>query len=255
MFSSLSMSVLQATDTITHAAVSIFSDHALQPVDAAPIFRNGTQYYWPIVLLFIVFSIYVYLHFTNPKKLIQVFLSAYSNQASKQLYREDYRLAKSMSVLLSLAFVLVMAFLLFLTNNYFGFILQDFQPHKQFLFFTALILMMYIVKLSVNYFIGFSTMRQELNHEYTFNVFISFQTLGVVLLPLVICIQFSRYPTEWFLYPAIILCGLFYLQRFIRGFIISVTEQSVGIVYIFLYLCALEILPLLVLIKFLLVNF
>jgi hypothetical protein len=249
------MPLLQATDTIRRAAVSIFSDHALQPVDAVPVFRNGTPYYWPVVLLFVVFSMYVYLNFTNPKKLLQVFLSVYSNQASKQLYREDYRLTKSMSVLLSLSFVMVMAFLLFVCNNYFGFILQDLQPLKQFLFFTAVILLMYIVKLSSNYFIGFSTMSQELNHEYIFNVFISSQTLGVVLLPLVICIQFSRYPTEWFLYPAIILCGAFYILRFIRGFIISVVEQNVGIVYIFLYLCALEILPLLVLIKFLLVNF
>lgn len=249
------MPLLQATDTIRRAAVSIFDGHALQPVDAVPVFRNGTPYYWPIVLLFLVFSIYVYLNFTNPKKLLQIFLSVYSNQASKQLYREDYRLTKITSVLLSLAFVLVMAFLLFVSNNYFGFILQGLQPLKQFLFFTAMILLMYIIKLSSNYFISFSTMSQELNNEYTFNVFISCQTLGVVLLPLVICIQFSRYPTEWFLYPAIILCGAFYTLRFIRGFIISFVEQNIGIVYIFLYLCALEILPLLVLIKFLLVNF
>lgn len=249
------MPLLQAADTIRHAAVSMFSGHELQPVDAVPVFRNGTPYYWPAVLLFVVFSIYVYLNFTNPRKLIQVFLSVYSNQASRQLYREDYRLTKSMSVLLSLAFVIVMAFFLFVTNNYFGLILQGMEPLKQFLFFTAMLLLMYILKLSTNYFISFSTMSQELNNEYTFNVFISCQTLGVALLPLVICIQFSRYPTEWFLYPAIILCGVFYILRFVRGFIISVAEQNVGIVYIFLYLCTLEILPLLVLIKFLLVNF
>ncbi len=249
------MPLLQATDTIRRTAVSLFSDHALQPIDAAPVFRSGTPSYWPVVLLFLVFSIYVYLNFTNSKKLLQVFLSVYSNQASKQLYREDYRLTKSTSVLLSLAFVIVMAFLLLVTNNYFGLILQDLQALSQFLFFIVLILLVYIVKLLSSYFIGFSAMKQELNREYIFNVFISCQTLGVVLLPLVICIQFSRYPTEWFLYPALILCGAFYIVRFIRGFIISAVEQNVGILYIFLYLCALEILPLLVLIKFLLVNF
>lgn len=249
------MLVEQVRDTVGQVTVSIFSNHALPAVDAAPVFRNGTPYYWPIVLLFLVFSIYVYLNFTNPKKLLQVFVSVYSNQAAKQLYREDYRLTKSMSVLLSTAFVMVMAFLLHVVNSYFGFILPDVPPLKQFLFFTTVILLMYIVKLSVNYFIAFSTLNQELYNEYMFNVFIFSQTLGVILLPLVICIQFSRYPTEWFLYPAIVLCGLFYLLRFVRGFILSVAEQNVGIIYIFLYLCALEILPLLVLTKFLLVNF
>jgi hypothetical protein len=76
-----------------------------------------------------------------------------------------------------------------------------------------------------------------------------------VLFPFIICIQFSRYSTELFLYPAIIICIVLYLLRIFRGFVISVMEQNVGIFYIFLYLCALEILPIFVLIKFLLVNF
>lgn len=249
------MLLLPTTDTIKQAAVSVFSNHSLQPVDAIPVFRNGTTYYWPTVLLFFVFSIYVYLNITNPKKLLQVFLSVYSNQASKQLYREDYRLAKSTSVLLSIGFILMISFLVFIINSYFGFILKGLYPLKQFLFFTAVITLMYIIKLSTNYFISFSTQTRELNNEYTFNIFISCQTLGVILLPLLICIQFSRYPTEWFLYPAMIICGIFFCLRFVRGFIISAIEQNVGIVYIFLYLCTLEILPLLVLIKFLLVNF
>lgn len=248
------MPLQPATDTLRQA-VSVFHGHALPAVDSVAVFRNGTPYYWPAFLLFFILCIYVYLNFTQPKKLVQVFLSVYSNQAAKQLYREDYRLAKSMSVLLSMAFIATMAFLLFVANSYFGLILHGSAPLTQFLFFAGTLLAMYLVKLSVNNFIGYSTLSQELNHEYTYHVFIFAQALGVLLLPLVICIQFSRYPTEWFLYPAIILCGLFYLLRFVRGFIISVVEQNVGIVYIFLYLCALEILPLLVLIKFLLVNF
>jgi hypothetical protein len=249
------MLLLPTTDTIKQVAVSVFSNHSLQPIDAIPLFRNGTTYYWPVLFLFFVFSIYVYLNITNPKKLLQVFLSVYSNQASKQLYREDYRLAKSTSVLLSIGFIIVMSFLVFIINTYFAFILKGLYPFKQFLFLTAVITLMYIIKLGTNYFISFSTKNEELNNEYTFNVFISCQTLGVILLPLVICIQFSRYPTEWFLYPAMIICGIFFALRFVRGFIISAIEQNVGILYIFLYLCTLEILPLLVLIKFLLVNF
>lgn len=249
------MPLLQPADSINHTIVSVFSNHELHAADITPVFRAGTPYYWPAVILFFVFVLFVYLNFTNPKKLLQVFLSVYSNQASKQLYREDYRLAKNTSVLLSVSFVLVISFLIYTTNNYFGFILKDLYPLKQFLFFVAVVTMMYVIKLLTNYFLSFTTKTLELNNEYTFNIFIYCQTLGVILLPLAICVQFSKYPTEWFLYPAITLCGLFYALRFVRGFIISAIEQNVGIVYIFLYLCALEILPLLVLIKFLLVNF
>ncbi len=249
------MPPVQPTDTISTHLVSVFSNHLLHSGNISPVFRVGNNYYWPIILLFLIFTLYVYINFTNPKKLLSVFASVYSNQASKQLYREDYRLSKSMSVLLSIGFILTLSFLIYITNHYFGLILKGVYPVKQYLFFVATLTLTYIIKLVTNYVISYATATRELNNEYTFNVFIYCQTLGVVLLPLVICIQFSKYPTEWFLYPAMIICGLFYILRFARGFIISAIEQNIGVVYIFLYLCALEILPLLVLIKFLLVNF
>ncbi len=249
------MPLLQPTDSVSPRVISVFSHHGLHSSKTGPVFRNGTSYYWPTVLLFIVFAIYVYINIVNPKKLLQVFHAVYSNQASKQLYREDYRLGKSVSVFLSAGFILTIAFLTYITNHYFGFILKDVYPLKQYIFFVTVILMMYTIKLVANKLISNATLTGELNGEYTFNVFVSCQTLGVVLLPLAVCIQFSRYSTELFLYPAMIICGLFYTLRLFRGFIISVIEQNIGVVYIFLYLCALEILPLLVLIKFLLVNF
>jgi hypothetical protein len=52
-----------------------------------------------------------------------------------------------------------------------------------------------------------------------------------------------------------VICLGFFVLRLFRGFLISVSEQNVGIIYIFLYLCGLEILPLLILIKFLMTNF
>lgn len=249
------MPLLQPTDSLSAPVISVFSDHLLHSVNNGPVFRNGTVYYWPIIILFLVFAIYVYINIVNPKKLLQVFHAVYSNQASKQLYREDYRLGKSVSVLLSAGFVLTIAFLTYITNRFFGLILKDVYPFKQYLFFVSVILIMYIIKLVSNKLISAATLTGELNSEYTFNVFVSAQTLGVILLPFAICIQFSKYPAELFLYPAMSICGLFFALRLTRGFILSVIEQNIGVVYIFLYLCALEILPLLVLIKFLLVNF
>jgi hypothetical protein len=111
------------------------------------------------------------------------------------------------------------------------------------------------VKFLANYVLAFISSNNDLGKEYLFNVFVYSQTIGIILFPFIVCLQFTKYPTELFLYPALVICAGFYALRMFRGFIISVTEQNVGILYIFLYLCALEILPLLVLIKFLLVNF
>jgi hypothetical protein len=148
-----------------------------------------------------------------------------------------------------------MAFLIQYTNQYFGLILNDYSRFQQYLFFALTITIIYLVKYSVNSILAYISLNNELNKEYLFNVFIFSQTTGIILFPFVICLQFTKYPSEWFLYPALIIWLGFYALRMFRGFIISVTEQNIGIIYIFLYLCALEILPLLVLTKFLLVNF
>ena len=242
-------------DTSGFKTVSLFTGHSLKATHSTPIFNPYNTSYWPGILLFTVFSIYVLIRISEPKKIIRIFTSVFSLQESKQLFIEEFKLTKRMSILLGLAFILVMAFLAQITNQYFGLILQEQTQLNQYSFFTGVISLIYIVKFAVNSVLAFISSNSDLGKEYLFNVFVFSQTIGIILFPVVICLQFTKYPTEWFLYPALIICAGFYALRMFRGFIISVSEQNIGILYIFLYLCALEILPLLVLIKFLLVNF
>lgn len=248
-------------DTISHKDSSLveipsmFSGHSLKIINNTPMFNASSTSYWPGIILFLVFFIYVLIRVSEPKKIIKIFTSVFSLQEAKQLFREEIKLTKRMSMLLAIAFILVGAFLVQVTNDYFGLILHDQSSLKQYLFFVATLSIMYIVKFLANNVLAFISSNNDLGKEYLFNVFIFSQTVGIVLFPIVVCLEFTKYPTEWFLYPALIISAGFYILRMFRGYIISVAEQNVGILYIFLYLCALEILPLLVLIKFLLVNF
>lgn len=257
-------SILQiSTDSLLNTNVlkienhSIFTGHLLkpQPDHHTPILRFNEPTYWQAIVLFLIFSIYVLIKVSEPRKIIKIFISVFSLQESKQLFREEFKLTKRLSVLLGIGFILVIAFLLQKTNHYFGLILNDASHIQQYLFFVALVTLVYVVKFIANYILSFISSNNDLSREYLFNVFVFAQTIGIIIFPLIICLQFTTYPAEWFLYPALIICGGFYGLRMFRGFIISAGEQNVGILYIFLYLCALEILPMLVLIKFLLVNF
>jgi hypothetical protein len=250
--------LLQNNDSLQVKSIekeSLFSNHSLKPVHSTPIFNAADSSYWQGILLFTVFSIYVLTKVSEPRKIVKVFLSVFSLQEAKQLFREDFKLTKRLSLFLGIAFILVIAFLIQITNHYFGLILNDYTPLKQYLFFIAVVCISYILKFSANHILAFISSSTDLGKEYLFNVVVFAQTTGLILLPFVIAMQFTRYPSEWFLYPALIICLGFYVLRLFRGFIISVAEQNIGIIYIFLYLCALEILPLLILIKFLLINF
>ena len=235
--------------------LSVFNGHSLKTIHSSPIFNASSPLYWPGILLFIIFSIYVLIKISEPKKILKIFASVFSLQEAKQLLREEFKLTKRISILLAITYILVIGFLVQLINQYFGLILKEYSSIKQFLFFTSVLSLMYFVKFLVNYVLAFISSNVELGKEYIFNIFIFSQTMGVILFPFIVCIEYIKYPPEWFLYPALIICGGFYVLRMLRIFIISASEQNIGILYIFLYLCALEILPLLVLIKFLLVNF
>ncbi len=234
---------------------SIFSGHYLKTIHDAPIFNASNPTYWNGVVLFFIFAIYVLIRISEPKKILKIFTSVFSLQEAKQLFREEFKLTKRMSILLGISFILVMSFLVQITNEYFGLILANYTQLQQYLFFIGVVSLIYIVKFGANHILAFISANHELNKEYLFNVFVFSQTIGIILFPIIVCLQFTKYPIEWFLYPALIICGGFYALRMFRGFVISASEQNIGILYIFLYLCALEILPTLVLIKFLLVNF
>jgi len=243
------------TNNLIISEPSLFQGHLLEPIHTTPIFREGTTSYWTSIILFIVFALYASIKAYDSKKMLQVLSSVFSLQAAKQLIREDYKFNKRLSVILSVGFVFMLSFFLYIINNYFGLILKATLPFKQFLFFVSVVVLMYSLKFLVNYLLSEITDIPVLGKEYSFNIFVFSQTIGIILFPLILSIQYSKFPVEWFLYPAIVVFMGFFVLRLTRGFVISILEQNIGILYIFLYLCALEILPVLVLIKFLLNNF
>lgn len=234
---------------------TLFSNHLLKTQHDFPILRNNNSLYWQSSVLLFVFGLYVLLRISEDKKMTKVFVSTFSFQEAKQLYREDYKLTKRLSILLSIGYILVLAFLILFTNNYFGLIFRNYTEIQQYILFAAIVLMIYTVKYIVNSLFSIIYKQKELTKEYFLNAFTISHTLGIVLFPMVLGLYFTKYSPEIFLYPALIMSVSFYIIKLYRSFVISVIEQNVGILYIFLYLCALEILPILVLIKFLLVNF
>ena len=115
---------------------SVFFGHTLkpQPGHHTPILRFNDPTYWQGIVLFLIFSIYVLIKVSEPKKILKIFTSVFSLQESKQLFREEFKLTKRLSVLLAIGFILVMAFLIQFTNQYFGLILHDYSHLQQYVF-------------------------------------------------------------------------------------------------------------------------
>ena len=98
---------------------------------------------------------------------------------------------------------------------------------------------------------GFLFNRTRVFHEYLYNMFIFNKLLGITILPLLL---FMVYTTglvqEIFHWLVLVTVSLIVAMRLIRGAVFSF-KKEVLLFYMFLYLCALEIVPLALLYKWL----
>ena len=93
--------------------------------------------------------------------------------------------------------------------------------------------------------------QREIFNEYTVVIYQSYQYAAFVLLLIVVFISYtSILPVTTLIYTGILVYMILYIIRLIRLFLIFM-NRNVSILYLILYLCALEFLPVVVLIKFL----
>jgi hypothetical protein len=233
----------------------IFRGHLLKPVHSAAVFNNAEVHYWPFIVLFFTVTLLVILKVTSPVRTFRVLNAAYSLQVAKQIEREDYSPFKRVPLVLSIVFILTGAFLFYKLNESLGSVLQDKEGYVQYIFFVLVVAGALLLKFVVNKFISVVTGSYYVFNEYINNSFIINQAIGIVLLPVMIVAELSPINATWLVLPGLLFLCFGYLLRLYRGFVFAALEEGIGFLQLFVYLCALEILPLLVLVKFLVVNF
>ncbi len=111
------------------------------------------------------------------------------------------------------------------------------------------------VKFGLKKIIGFVSETPALTTELFYNNLVINQSLGLILLPIMAIIEFSRAGAFYVLIATSIIIASSMLIKLYRGLIFSLFENHIGLLQVFIYLCALEILPFLVFIKFIVINF
>jgi hypothetical protein len=97
---------------------------------------------------------------------------------------------------------------------------------------------------------GIASSEREVFREYLIGVYQSYRFSALLLFILIILMSYtSLFPSIVYIMSGIIIFGTMYLIRIIRLLIIFL-NRNISIFYLILYLCALEILPVLVSIKY-----
>jgi hypothetical protein len=97
-------------------------------------------------------------------------------------------------------------------------------------------------------FCGYVFKASNETSDYVLNLYLFGQVTGICLLPVIIFITYFDNSKSIIFIGALVII-LLCLYRLFKGFVIAFSKSKVSVYYIFLYLCTLEILPLVLLLK------
>jgi hypothetical protein len=174
----------------------------------------------------------------------------FSHRETSNLYHNKNSITQNSFVLLQFLFLINAAVFLYLCGSWFG-IWPDVPGLYIFLVLGAGLFLLYQIKFFLLYLTGFFFDRVKAFSDYIHSISLFNKILGLAFLPLSAGIVFLGDPlVPIFIYLGLSLLVVLYLVRLMRGSAI-ILENGFSVFYLFLYLCALEIMPLLIVYKLL----
>jgi hypothetical protein len=211
-----------------------------------PLIHDGQD--WTFFLILIGWTIFASLRFGFSKYLVMVFQSVFNYSISSRLYREQGYNNNFGPFRLNLIFYLFLPLPVYLIARENGVSLMGFSGIELYLIVLVVINAYFLLKIFLYKLLGSVFSLRETTGELVFNMMLFHNVLGIILLP--ISTIHSMVPgfgiVSLFAVPALI--AIFYLMSIIRSIYFAFRE-GISIFYLILYLCALEILPVLLVIK------
>ena len=222
-------------------------EYTLKPIQ---INRENTD--WISIILLSTFILITLSKAIFQRKFNLIWKSIYNIRNFNALLKEINIFNEFQSLLLFIVYLLNFSLFLYFIIRYFmyktlfGFNFNEYLALAG--LFTAFLLAKFIIIRIIG--VIFKTSGKAL--EYLISKIIFNLVLGIFLLPVLIFIFYTgNIPM---IYIGLIIITLYYLYSLSRDFFIGVSVIKFSKVYLFIYLCTLEILPVMLLIKFFLID-
>ncbi|MFI5150597.1 MAG: DUF4271 domain-containing protein [Bacteroidia bacterium] len=235
----------------------LFTAHAL-PVKHAGLAetRSKNNDGFLFLILFLAFIFFVFVKIYSRRKLQQLFLAFIKPSAMNQLLREEYAFTDRSTILLLALSWLILPLFIFQAITHF---------HPSYLLSDGIILYaqglvcfgaMYLVKILSIRFLALTTGFKAEGSEYIYTILLFNKVAGLIMFPLVLLLAFARQlnPVH-LLYIGISILSILLIYRLLRLIQVALSTSGVSVLYLFLYLCTLEILPFVVIIKLFMIHF
>jgi hypothetical protein len=230
---------------------SLFQNHQLQPTGFRNIDLRSTQPDWILAILVLCFILLAWVQVFYHKRIQQIFRAPFSKRFINQLTRDGNLFRERISIALGIVYLLTFSLFLYEFNErILGYGFPGISGITLFGILVIINLVMTTAKVALVQLLGAIFKTRTTTANYLLNLLIFGLLSGPILLTFLV---FSIYLTSiTLLYSCMLVWLLILVFRFVRGFFIGMALTKFSYLFLFVYLCSLEILPLLVLIKILL---
>jgi hypothetical protein len=184
-----------------------------------------------------------------PQRLREVIMAAWAPRHYNQLERETGLMDHWVSFFLFFNFLFVFVILTYQAVMFFGAdtLVRDIPVYFLLTYITIAVVAFYIIKYVLMFFLAWVFKTKESSLSYFRNILIVNNFVGMALLPAIIIYTYN--PSDIIFYFAMGMLIIINLYKVIRGSIIGYQKSGFTAYYLILYLCAIEIAPLLLIIK------
>jgi hypothetical protein len=209
-----------------------------------------------IIYVLLVFSFFISLiWYYLPERIVS--LVNITPKARDYRNRDNSRSAETPGIVILLFLIInyyfTLSLFLFLSTTSFNIVLGRMLTNDYFLFFLVAVISYYAYRLIVIYFTGFIFNTAEVAAKQI-KLYVNIDNLtGLLYIPIIFLMIFLK--TEILIYLGILILVFFQIYKWLQTFILGKSIQGFSVLHLFMYLCTLEIVPLIVLIKLYLIRF
>ena len=244
--------VLEVTHPLPVSSNEFYgSPHLLPITSPAPQqIRASQPFEWAIWVIMLALAALALARFLFPARMKQYFKVILGMRFFNQMERDGTFFNETLNYLLLLNYLATLALLITLSLFHFlvpGTTIDTLSPATIFLLMFALVTLFYPLKSMLTNFLAWVFKTQELNSVYQKNIFLYNHLTGILLLPVVAYAAFQDSAAALYVAWGLLITGV--LLKVTRHIFVAYRYGGFSGYYIILYLCGVELAPLLVIIK------
>ena len=230
----------------------LISETVLHRADAAGLpgfVINQPSYTWYFYLLVFMTIGYIVARKYLGSMLSSIFTASVRYNNASGMFNDNSQLQRHRDQVLDSLYFVNMAFFLMLLSGFYHIKPYGLNGFKLLLIYTGMLVAFYLIRILLASVTGHVFFISQLLKKHLYMGFTYNKLMGILLLPLNFMIVYIRSPlNKYVLFFALLVILTILFMRIIRGIELTAKERILNL-YLFLYLCALEIVPVLLFYK------